>query len=224
MAFLPMYVLGFMGATRRLDHYDSSTGWRPFFVLMFLGGVVIMVGIALQVAQILASIIQKRQLRDTTGDPWGGRTLEWSTPSPPAVYNFNVIPTVSSRDAFWKMKQGGLKKSKYEDIIMPKNMGEGIYISAFAFLAGFAFVWEIVWLAVVSIIGIVVVLIMRTFNEDTEYVLPAATVRTREQALLKQNSTKTSKDDEDDMSIWQLVKFCFDFASKRVLKIRRGRA
>ena len=83
LSFIPMYILGLMGATRRLDHYDASTGWQPLFILMFIGGLVIAVGVALQLAQILASVIQKNRLRDTTGDPWDGRSMEWAVPSPP---------------------------------------------------------------------------------------------------------------------------------------------
>jgi cytochrome o ubiquinol oxidase subunit 1 len=156
-SFVPMYVLGIMGATRRLDHYDASTGWQPLYIMMLVGGLIIMAGVALQVVQIIASVIQKRQLVDTTGDPWDGRTLEWATASPPPFYNFAVIPTVTARDEYFEAKQrGGLPKPKYEDIHMPKNTGTGIYVAAFAFAACFAFVWHIVWLAVVGIVGIIV--------------------------------------------------------------------
>lgn len=185
MSFIPMYVLGIMGATRRLDHYDSSTGWQPLFVLMLIGGVVIMVGVALQLAQILASYIQKNRLLDTTGDPWDGRSLEWSTSSPPQFYNFAVIPRVTTRDAYWEMKHHIVPKPIYEDIRMPKNTAAGIYIAGFAFLTGFAFVWEIVWLAAVSIIGMIVVLVIRSFDEHNEYTMPAAEVREIEEARIK---------------------------------------
>jgi cytochrome o ubiquinol oxidase subunit 1 len=177
MSFIPMYILGLMGATRRLDHYDSSTGWHPFYIMMLVGGLIIAAGTALQLIQIIASFAQKRHLRDTTGDPWDGRTLEWATTSPPPFYNFTHIPVVTTRDAFWEMKQRGKpSKPKYEDIHMPKNTAAGIYIAIFAFLAGFGFVWEINWLAIVSIIGAIVVLIARTFDEHTEYTLTAAKV------------------------------------------------
>jgi cytochrome o ubiquinol oxidase subunit I len=208
MSFIPMYVLGLMGATRRLDHYDSSTGWQPFYVLMLLGGLVIATGFALQVVQIIASVIQKRRLVDTTGDPWDGRTLEWATASPPPVYNFTVIPTVSSRDAYWEMKQQGLPKPAYEDIHMPKNTASGIYISIFAFLLGFGFVWEITWLVVVSLLGIIYCSIARTFNEDIAYTLTAAEVEKLEHARTKKiqaqhESSKPSSD--EDMGLWEFV-------------------
>ncbi len=214
LSFIPMYVLGLMGATRRLDHYDSSTGWQPLYVLMLIGGIVIAIGVALQLAQILASIIQKQRLRDTTGDPWDGRTLEWATPSPPQSYNFTTTPQVTSRDAFWEMKKHGLPKVAYEAIHMPKNIAAGIYISGFAFLAGFAFVWDINWLAAVSIIGIIVVLVIRMFKEDIDYTLEADEVKKLEEVRLRKTETTESgnDDDDEDMSLWELVKFVFVFA------------
>lgn len=213
MSFIPMFVLGIMGATRRLDHYDSSTGWQPLFIMMFIGGLVIALGLALQFAQILASFIQKRHLIDTTGDPWDGRTLEWATPSPPPFYNFTVIPEATTRDAFWEMKQHKIPKLVYEDIHMPKNTAAGIYIAIFAFFAGFGFVWDIKWLAVVSVIGIIVVFVQKTFNENSEYVLTAAEVKKLEDEIKKKNSvaTKTDDNNDEDMSLWELIKFILVF-------------
>jgi cytochrome o ubiquinol oxidase subunit 1 len=216
MSFIPMYVLGFMGATRRLDHYDSSTGWQPLFVLMLMGGIVIAIGVALQLAQILASFIQKKHLIDTTGDPWDGRTLEWATTSPPPFYNFTVIPEVTTRDAFLEMKQHGTPKPVYEDIHMPKNTAAGIYIAIFAFLVGFAFVWEIVWLAVVSIIGIIVVFIVRGFDEHSEYTLTAAEVQKIEETRMKHTPAPAQShdqhdDSDEDMSLWELIKVIYSF-------------
>ncbi len=98
LAFMPAYVLGLMGATRRLDHYETSTGWHPFFVLICVGVLSIVIGIILQNIQLLVSILQRKQNRDVTGDPWNGRTLEWATTSPPPHYNFAVIPKVEQRD------------------------------------------------------------------------------------------------------------------------------
>lgn len=111
---------------------------------------------------------------DTTGDPWDGRTLEWATASPPPAYNFAVIPEVHDRDAFWDMKQRGLTKpQKYEDIRMPKNTGMGVYISAFCFIVGFAFVWHINWLAVLGIIGAIACTIIRSLQGENEYTITA---------------------------------------------------
>lgn len=178
VSFIPLYILGFMGATRRLDHYDASTGWQPLFIVAGFGLVIIACGAALQVIQIIVSVKQRKRNLDTTGDPWNGRTLEWATKSPPPVYNFAVIPTVKDRDAFWDMKQRGELSApkKYEDIEMPKNTAMGIYLSGFAFLIGFAMVWQIVWLGIVALIGAIVCIVIRALDEDTEYIIPAAEV------------------------------------------------
>ncbi|HSX44085.1 MAG TPA: cbb3-type cytochrome c oxidase subunit I [Candidatus Saccharimonadales bacterium] len=211
MSFIPMYILGFMGASRRLDHYDASTGWQPLFVMMLLGGIVIAIGVGLQLAQILASFIQKRRV---SNDPWDGRTLEWATPSPPQSYNYTVIPRVTSRDAYWEMKKEGIPKPVYEDIHTPKNTAAGIYISAWGTLACFGFVWNIIWLIVVSLLGIIVSLVVRTFNEHTEYTLPAAEVQKLEEARAKKElATGPIKDvPEEDMGLQELIKVVLAFA------------
>jgi len=211
-SFVPMYILGIMGATRRLDHYDVSTGWQPLFIMMLVGGLIIAAGVALQIVQIIASVIQKRRLLDTTGDPWDGRTMEWATSSPPPFYNFAVIPTVTTRDAYFEAKQrGGLPKPKYEDIRMPHNTATGIYIAAFAFAASFAFVWHINWLAIVGLVGVIVIVIARTFNEDTEYTLPAAEVEKIEAARTK-TTASASRTGGEDMGLWEFVKLVLNWA------------
>lgn len=185
LAFMPLYVLGFMGATRRLDHYDPSLGWQGLFVVAGIGVLFIGLGIALQLLQLAYSIWRRNDNR-VSGDPWNGRTLEWSTPNPPAEYNFAIIPSVKERDAFWDMKERGLfpvKQSKYEAIHIPKNSPVGMIIGALAFTAGFGIVWHIVWLATLGIIGAVAVLIFRLCSDDTERVISAAEV-TRMEAKL----------------------------------------
>jgi cytochrome o ubiquinol oxidase subunit 1 len=212
VAFMPLYVLGLMGATRRLDHYDASTGWQPFFIMSLIGGIIIMIGTALQVVQIITSFFQKRRLLDTTGDPWDGRTLEWSVPSPAPAYNFAVIPEVTSADAYHEMKKHGIIKPKFQDIHIPKNTGAGIYISIFAFLAGFGFVWEIVWLPVVSIIGIIICLISKTFQEDSEYTIPAETVEKMENDLIARNRALYRPSDEEEMGLIEFIKVVLKWA------------
>jgi len=216
MSFIPMYVLGFMGASRRLNHYDSSTGWQPLFILMLIGGIVIAVGVALQLAQILASFIQKKRLLDTTGgDPWDGRSLEWSTPSPPPFYNFVTIPKITSSDAYWEMKKQILPKRSYEDIHMPKSTGVGIYISIFATLASFAFVWDIIWLIVVSLIAIIVIFVIRGFSEDSEYIIPAHEVQRLEEARIAKAPIATNAHEnnssEEDMGLRELIMVVYRF-------------
>jgi cytochrome o ubiquinol oxidase subunit 1 len=225
LSFIPMYILGLMGATRRMDHYDANTGWQAMFILMFIGGLVIMVGVALQLAQILASFIQKNRLRDTTGDPWNGRSLEWAVPSPPPFYNFTVIPRVSSRDAFLDMKQQGISKPVYEDIVIPKNTGAGVYIAGFAFLASFAFVWHIVWLIIASMVGVVVVFIVRGFNEESEYTITAAEVKKLEEARVKKISAEVPNKYDDtgvDMGLQDLIRVVYIFALE-LIKTKRWR-
>jgi cytochrome o ubiquinol oxidase subunit 1 len=182
VSFVPLYILGLMGATRRLDHYDASTGWQPFFITAAVGIVIISLGAFFQVLQIVVSVIQRKKNMDVTGDPWDGRTLEWSTPSPAPFYNFAVIPQVTDRDAFWEMKKSGanLVKPQYEDIEMPKNTALGIYVSACAFFVGFAFIWHIVWLAVVGLVGVIVCVIIRALDEHVEYIIPAAEIERME--------------------------------------------
>ncbi|TXG77693.1 cytochrome o ubiquinol oxidase subunit I [Patescibacteria group bacterium] len=222
VAFSPLYLLGLMGATRRLDHYEASTGWQPLFIVALIGGLIIAVGVILQLVQIIASVVQRRHLLDETGDPWDGRTLEWSVPSTPPAYNFAVVPEVSTRDAFWEMKQQGKSDVQYEDIHMPRNTASGIYVSAFAFLAGFAFVWEIHWLAVVSIIGMIVVLIARTFDENTEYTIPAAEVEQLEKARAAKVRAlrESASGDKEDMGLIDFVKTVLTWALSLVRRKR----
>ncbi len=177
VSFIPLYLLGCMGATRRLDHYETSTGWQPLYITSLIGFVIMTCGVIIQCYQLYISIKNRKQNLDTTGDPWNGRTLEWSTTSPPPFYNFATIPHVTTRDAFWQMKKEGLKPKEYHDILMPKNTGMGIYISCFSFLCGFGLVWHILWLSIFGLVGAIACVIILSFDEHSEYVLPAAEVQ-----------------------------------------------
>jgi len=186
LAFTPLYILGLMGATRRLDHYDASMGWQGLFIVAGIGVLFLAVGIAFQVLQLVVSIWQRDQHRDLTGDPWNGRTLEWSIPSPAPVYNFTTIPVIYERDAFWVTKQmDGKRRKHYEDIVLPKNTGAGVWIAGFAFAVGFGMIWHMYWLAVIGLVGVVVTLIVRSMDEDTEYVMTAQEVEKHENALAR---------------------------------------
>ncbi len=178
LAFGPLYVLGLMGATRRLDQYDPSLGWQGWFIVAGIGVAIICLGIFFQLLQLAVSIKQRRLHLDKSGDPWDGRTLEWSVPSPAPEYNFAVLPTVTERDAFWVAKQSGTAAApkKFEDIEVPKNSGMGIVISFFSFFFGFAIIWHIWWLALVCLVAAIVCLIMRLTNDDTTRIIPAAEV------------------------------------------------
>lgn len=186
LAFTPLYILGLMGATRRLDHYDASLGWQPLFIVAGLGVVLIAIGVGFQVLQLALSIWQRKQRQDLTGDPWNARTLEWSVPSPAPLYNFTTIPIVTERDQFWADKQAGVKHPrKYEDILLPKNTGVGVWIGGFSFLAGFGIVWHIYWLALLAFVAIAVTVIVRACNDEPEYVLTAKEVEKIDNALAR---------------------------------------
>jgi cytochrome o ubiquinol oxidase subunit 1 len=177
LAFIPLYILGFMGATRRLDHYDVSEGWQGLFIVAGVGVLFVLLGVGFQVLQFVVSIVQRNQYRDTTGDPWNGRTLEWSTPSPVPLYNFVTIPQVHDRDAFWEIKQAGITTAPhYEPISLPKNSAMGIYLAAFAFCVGFGCIWHIIWLIIIGFIGVITTVLVRSSEEDTEYTLTAKQV------------------------------------------------
>ena len=181
LAFGPLYLLGFMGATRRTSHYASDTGWQPLFVVAGLGVVIIAVGVAIMLLQLLLSVQQRKQNRDTTGDPWNGRTLEWSIPSPAPVYNFAVLPVVEGRDAFWAAKQrgdaSGAAAVRYVDILLPANTPAGLAIGMLAFVVGFTLIWQMYWATPLAILAIIVVLAIRTTaTDDSERVITAAEV------------------------------------------------
>ncbi len=170
-AFMPIYVVGLMGMTRRLSHIDAESGWQPFLIVAAIGMCIIGLGVIFQVTQILHAIKNRKQSRDLTGDPWNGRTLEWSTASPPPEYNFAVIPSVHGRDAFWNMKYDDHPRPEphYEDIHMPKNTGAGFIFAVLFFLMGFGFVWHITWMIALGLVGGISVIVARSFDEHTHY-------------------------------------------------------
>jgi cytochrome o ubiquinol oxidase subunit 1 len=176
LAFTPLYILGLMGATRRMDHYDASLGWQPLFIVAAVGVALIFAGVGFQILQFIVSIVLRDNHRDLTGDPWNGRTLEWSMSSPPPHYNFAVIPNADERDAFWaaKQSQSAVQKPQYTDFKLPKNTPFPMIIAAIAFIGGFSIVWHIYWLALLSLLGLITALIIRTSDEDTEYTITAS--------------------------------------------------
>lgn len=173
-AFIPLYALGLMGATRRLDHYEATPGWQPLFIVAAIGVVLITIGAFFQVWQIVRSFKRRNEDLTNMGDPWNGRTLEWATSSPPPLYNFAVIPVVSERDAFWDMKQKGTtKKPHYQDILVPKNTPIPLYIGLCSLLFAFGLIWYMYWLAILSLLGFFICLIARFAEKETEYVITA---------------------------------------------------
>ena len=179
LAFGPLYILGFMGMPRRMQHYWNLS-WQPYLLVAAGGTVLILAGIIFLGIQLFVSILNREANRDLTGDPWNGRTLEWTTSSPPAVYNFAIIPEVHSIDAFTEMKEEGKAyqpHDRYEDIMIPKNTAYGLIIGATTFLFGFAMVWYIWWLAAISILGTILAIILRSVNDNIETVITAEEVK-----------------------------------------------
>jgi len=180
-AFMPLYILGLMGVTRRISQFEDNS-LQIWFLIAAFGAFLIALGIASFVIQLIVSFLKRDQLRDVTGDPYHGRTLEWSTSSPPPAYNFAFTPVVHDVDAWADMKKRGYDRPKegFIPIHMPKNTGAGVIISAISVVLGFALVWHIWWLAALSMLAIIAVSIAHTFNYNREYYIPASDVSTVE--------------------------------------------
>jgi cytochrome o ubiquinol oxidase subunit I len=178
VAFMPLYVLGLMGMTRRMQHYDIAA-WHPWLLIAAGGAAIILAGIILQIAQLAVSIRRREELRDVTGDPWNGRSLEWATPSPPPTFNFAVLPRVEGRDAYWAMKQRARRQGKlseepgYTDIEMPRNSPTGFICAFFATFMGFALIWHIWWLVAFAALGAYATFVVFAWRDRVEYVIPA---------------------------------------------------
>ncbi|MCW1246235.1 cytochrome o ubiquinol oxidase subunit I [Pseudomonas sp. SAICEU22] len=186
-AFMPSYFLGFMGMTRRLNHFNVPE-WEPWLLAELLGVGIILCGVSCQILQFYFSIRQRHQNRDLTGDPWDGRTLEWSTASPPPFYNFAQQPVVEGIDAYWGMKERGQKtavEADFQNIHMPRNTAMGLVISLFSLIMCFALVWHIWWLAIVGLVATVGGVIWRSADDDIDYYVPAEEVARIENQRIK---------------------------------------
>ncbi|TVX97145.1 cbb3-type cytochrome c oxidase subunit I [Cohnella terricola] len=186
VCFMPQYFLGLMGMTRRLSTYGWDKGWYELNLISTIGGFLMGIGFLFQVWQILHSI--KFMERDTTGDPWDGRTLEWSIPSPAPMYNFATLPRVSEKDDWWEEKQriaqGGAPspRPKLEPIHMPKNSGIPIIMSACFFVAGFGFIFDWLWMAIPGLVGVAACMLAHSFNYNTDYYIPVEEIKRTEAA------------------------------------------
>ncbi|MCC2975886.1 cytochrome o ubiquinol oxidase subunit I [Sphingomonas sp. PL-96] len=187
VAFAPVYILGLMGVTRRLRVFEDPS-LQIWFIIAGIGAALIACGIAAMLIQFGVSIWRRDQLRDLTGDPWGGRTLEWATSSPPPAYNFAFTPVVHDLDAWYDMKnrQAARPTGGYRDIHMPKNTGAGIIIAAFSAICAFGLIWYMWWLAALGLLGVIASTIIHSFNYDRDFYIPAAEVTATEEAYGRQ--------------------------------------
>jgi len=200
VAFMPLYVLGLMGMPRRMEHYDIAA-WQPHLIIAAAGAFIILLGMVCLVVQLAVSIRDRKQALDLTGDPWNGRSLEWATSSPAAPYNFAVLPQVESIDAFWDMKQRGVayrRPDRYFDLVLPKNSFIGAFVGGASFVFGFAIIWYVWWLAILSLAAIAVAIIVRASDDDSDYTMPASTVQAIEDACFAQLAKAPRSEMEDE--------------------------
>jgi cytochrome o ubiquinol oxidase subunit 1 len=171
---MPLYVLGLMGVTRRLSHFEDPS-LRIWFEIAAFGAVLILLGILALIIQFVVSFRKRESLRDVTGDPWDGRTLEWSTSSPPPVYNFAFTPIVHDNDTWADMKRNGYVRpqSGFIAIHMPKNTGAGFVLAALSALCGFALIWHMWLVAGVAFAALLISVIVHTFNYKRDFHIPA---------------------------------------------------
>ena len=181
VVFGPMYVLGLLGMTRRMQHYDVP-GWHPWVLVAGFGTVIMLAGVVCQVTQLIVSIRRREELRDVTGDPWDGRSLEWATSSPPPVFNFAILPEVEGEEAYWGMKQRARDQVRlrdepdYDAIEMPLNSPTGFVCAFFSTVVGFAMIWHIWWLAIVGLLGAFATFVVFAWRDTVEYEIPADVV------------------------------------------------
>ena len=186
VAFFPLYAVGFLGMTRRMQHYDVAA-WTPWLHIAGVGAVIILAGIICQILQLATSIRDRESLRDVTGDPWDGRSLEWATASPPPVFNFAVMPDVTGEDAYWAIKRRAREEAKepdYKPIEMPKNSPTGFVCAFFATIIGFAMIWHIWWLVILGLIGAYATFVVFAWRDHDEYEIPADEVARIDRANL----------------------------------------
>ncbi|EZP51759.1 MULTISPECIES: cytochrome o ubiquinol oxidase subunit I [Sphingomonas] len=187
VAFMPLYVLGLMGVTRRLRHFDDPS-LQIWFIIAAIGAAMIAVGIAAFLIQFYVSFRNREALRDWTGDPWNARTLEWATSSPPPAYNFAFTPVVHDLDAWYDMKSNNAARpvNGFRDIHMPRNTGAGVILAGLSTVIGLAMIWYIWWLAALAFVGLLAVAVGHTFNYDRDFYITAAEVTTAEDEHTRQ--------------------------------------
>jgi cytochrome o ubiquinol oxidase subunit 1 len=194
VTFVPFYVVGILGMTRRLQHYDVAE-WRPWLLASVVGVAILICGVICQVVQLVVSVVRRDDLRDNTGDPWDGRTLEWATSSPPPVFNFAVLPEVKDAEHYWELKQRAFEQARlseepnYKPIEMPRNSPTGFVCAFFATIIGFALIWHIWWLMIVGLVGAYATFVVFAWRDVPEYIIPADEVAQLDRArrAIRQN-------------------------------------
>jgi cytochrome o ubiquinol oxidase subunit I len=189
LAFMPLYWLGLMGMPRRIAQYDYAP-WQPFLIVAFVGALLILIGITCLAVQLVVSVRHRDRLRDRTGDPWNGRTLEWSLPSPPPPYNFAIIPAVRGVDAWAAQKENpeaAHVSAEYTDIVMRRDSSSGVLLGILVYFFAFSMVWAIWWTALLTALGTLAALIIRSFDDQETYIIPADEVQRRD-AQYRQSS------------------------------------
>jgi cytochrome o ubiquinol oxidase subunit 1 len=190
LVFVPLYVAGLLGMTRRLQHYDFAP-WYPWILVAGLGILVWIAAAVCQVMQLVVSIRRREELRDPLGDPWDGRSLEWATVSPPPAFNFAVLPDVRDEEPYWEIKRRAIESQQlaaepdYEPIEMPRNSPTGFITAFFSTITGFALIWHIWWLAGLGIVAAYVVFVWFAWRDVEEYEIPAAEVAEAERERRK---------------------------------------
>jgi cytochrome o ubiquinol oxidase subunit 1 len=194
LAFFPLYALGIMGLPRRTVAYTEPS-YVPLEWAAFLGALLILAALAGLLVQLWVSIKHRDENRVFAGDPWDGRSLEWSMSAPPPEYNFAVIPVVRGRDAFTMAKEEGTAfqpRDAYADIELPKNSAMGPMIAAIGFALAFGLVWHIWWMVVLFFVAAVVTMIVRGFARDTTRIVMADEVRLEHRRWLDAVSVATA--------------------------------
>ncbi|WP_315720923.1 MULTISPECIES: cytochrome o ubiquinol oxidase subunit I [unclassified Bradyrhizobium] len=190
VTFMPLYVVGLLGMTRRMQHYDVAE-WRPWLAAATFGTALLAIGVILQILQLVFSIRDREQLRDTTGDPWDGRSLEWATSSPPPVFNFAVLPNVTGQDAYWRIKENAKdqqlhnRTKDYQDIELPRNSPTGFVCAFFATITGFALIWHIWWMVALGAMGAFATFVVFAWRDHDEYVIPASEVARIDRSIIE---------------------------------------
>jgi cytochrome o ubiquinol oxidase subunit I len=186
LAFFPLYALGLMGLPRRTVSYTQPS-YVPLEMMALLGAILIIVALGALLVQLWVSIRHRNESRVFVGDPWDGRSLEWSVSAPPPDYNFAVTPVVTDRDAFTLAKECGQAYQRPEtcvDIELPRNSALGPVLGAIGLAVAFGLVWHIWWMAALFLPAAIAAGFARSFMRDLHRIIPAGEVAAADRAFL----------------------------------------